>query len=129
MTEQQAILTAAQAMDGDQYWSEACAHAVSDVLREAHLAALLPPNPYWVPSWASWGDKVAYADLQPGDIVIYNWEPGEVPNPVEGGAGYDHIGVYAGNGHAYNVSSANNHQFVPTPLVETFFQEARRPHV
>ncbi|HEY4000820.1 MAG TPA: NlpC/P60 family protein [Candidatus Xenobia bacterium] len=114
------IEAAAASMNGRQYWSNACAHAVNDVL--SNLGINVTPqtngNPNWVPNYANLGQKVDnVAAMQPGDLVIYNNYLGQ--------GGYDHIGIYAGNGEAWNVSTAAGHKWVKSPIGNRF-QEGRR---
>jgi len=114
------LASMAEAMDGRQYWSNACAHAVNDVLKSVGIdvSDKTKSNPNWVPNYADLGLKVnAMNDLRPGDLVIYNNYLGE--------GGYDHIGIYAGNGEAWNVSTAAGHKWVKTPIGSRF-QEGRR---
>lgn len=110
----------AAAQEGRQYWSNACAHAVNDVLKNAgiDISSKVKNNPNWVPNYADLGDKVTtMSDLKPGDLVIYNNYLGQ--------GGYDHIGIYAGNGEAYNVSTSSGYKFVKSPIGSRF-QEGRR---
>ncbi|MHB2018997.1 MAG: NlpC/P60 family protein [Candidatus Xenobia bacterium] len=114
------IAAAAAGRDGAQYWSNACAHAVNDVLSGLgiNIKDKTNNNPNWVPNYANLGQKVPdVASLKPGDLVIYNNYLGE--------GGYDHIGIYAGNGEAWNVSTAAGHKWVKTPIGNRF-QEGRR---
>lgn len=114
------IASAAAHMEGRQYWSNSCAHAVHDCLRHLgiNLTHKTNGNPNWVPNYAHVGHKVErLADLQPGDLVIYH-------NGI-GQGGYDHIGIYAGDGMAWNVSSAHGHRWAKTPIGH-HFQEGRR---
>ena len=115
-----AVAQAAAAQNGRQYWNNSCAHAVNDVLQSLgiNITKQTHNNPNWVPNYADVGQKISsVADLKPGDLVIYNNEIGE--------GGYDHIGIYAGNGEAWNVSVAAGHKWVKTPVGSTF-QEGRR---
>ncbi len=107
-------------MDGKQYWPNACAHAVNDVLTQLgiDIKDKVNNNTEWVPNYADLGQKVGKVDeMQPGDLVIYNNEIGQ--------GGYDHIGIYAGNGEAWNVSTAAGYKWVKTPIGSRF-QEGRR---
>jgi hypothetical protein len=111
---------AAAEQDGRQYWTNACAHAVNDVLKKCgiDIADKVKNNPDWVPNYAELGSKVASVnDMKPGDLVIYNNEIGQ--------GGFDHIGIYAGNGEAWNVSTVHGHKWVKTPIGSRF-QEGRR---
>lgn len=111
---------AAASQDGRQYWSNACAHAVNDVLKTVgiDIASQTHNNPNWVPNYAQLGQKVTTMnDMRPGDLVIYNNYLGE--------GGYDHIGIYAGNGEAWNVSTMAGHKWVKT-AIGSRFQEGRR---
>jgi len=114
------ILKASELQSGRQYWPNACAHAVNDVLKSLgiDISSQVKYNPNWVPNYADLGQKVETIDaLKPGDLVIYDNAVNEGP--------YDHIGIYAGNGMAYNVSTAEGYKFVLTPVGSTF-QEGRR---
>lgn len=111
--------TASQ-MGGRQYWPNACAHAVNDVLKQLgiDIKDKVNNNPEWVPNYADLGQKVtAMNDLKPGDLIIYNNYLGQ--------GGYDHIGIYAGDGQAWNVSTAAGYKWVKTPIGSRF-QEGRR---
>lgn len=106
--------------DGKQYWPNACAHAVNDVLKQmgVDIKDKVNNNPEWVPNYADLGKKVGtVGDMKPGDLVIYNNYLGQ--------GGYDHIGIYAGNGEAWNVSTAAGYKWVKTPIGSRF-QEGRR---
>lgn len=110
----------ASSMDGKQYWPNACAHAVNDALKQMgiDIKDKVKNNPDWVPNYADLGDKVNnVSDMKPGDLVIYNNYLGQ--------GGYDHIGIYAGNGEAWNVSTAAGYKWVKTPIGDRF-QEGRR---
>ena len=110
----------ASSMNGKQYWPNACAHAVNDVLKQMgiDIKDKVNNNPEWVPNYADLGQKVgAMNDMKPGDLVIYNNYLGQ--------GGYDHIGIYAGNGEAWNVSTAAGYKWVKTPIGSRF-QEGRR---
>jgi|GEM_PF-5522057 len=114
------ICSMAEKFAGRQYWPNACAHAVNDVLKAVgiDITKNTNNNPDWVPNYANVGQKITNKEeLRPGDLVIYNNEIGQ--------GGYDHIGIYAGNGMAYNVSTANGYKFVLTPIGDRF-QEGRR---
>ena len=116
-----ALERAAAAQDGRQYWGNSCAHAVNDVLKSMgiDIKDKVKGNPEWVPNYADLGQQVkSMSDLRPGDLIIYNNEIGQ--------GGFDHIGIYAGNGDAWNVSSAAGHKWVKTKIGESRFQEARR---
>lgn len=111
---------AAASQDGRQYWSNACAHAVNDVLKSLgiDINGMVSNNPDWVPNYASLGQKIANtSELRPGDLVIYNNYLGQ--------GGYDHIGIYAGNGEAWNVSTSAGHKWVKSKIGDRF-QEGRR---
>lgn len=111
---------AAAAQDGRQYWGNSCAHAVNDVLKSLgiDIKDKVKNNPEWVPNYADLGQKInGMNDMKPGDLVIYNNEIGQ--------GGYDHIGIYAGNGEAWNVSTVAGHKWVKTKIGERF-QEGRR---
>ncbi|MBM3464583.1 MAG: NlpC/P60 family protein, partial [Armatimonadetes bacterium] len=110
----------AASMDGKQYWPNACAHAVNDALKQMgiDIKEKVNNNPEWVPNYADLGQKVTKMDdMKPGDLVIYNNYLGQ--------GGYDHIGIYAGNGEAWNVSTAAGYKWVKRPIGDRF-QEARR---
>ena len=114
------IMNATAHNAGRQYWPNACAHAVNDVLKSLgiDITSEVNYNPDWVPNYANLGQKIEKrGDLKPGDLVIYDNEVNEGP--------YDHIGIYAGNGMAYNVSTAKGYKFVLTPIGVSF-QEGRR---
>jgi len=114
------IASAAGQFKDKQYWPNACAHAVNDVLKSLgiDINSQVKNNPDWVPNYENLGQKVTSKEqLQPGDLVIYCNEIGE--------GGYDHIGIYAGNGMAYNVSTSRGYTFALTPVGDTF-QEGRR---
>lgn len=116
-----ALERAAAAQDGRQYWGNSCAHAVNDVLKSMgiDIKDKVKGNPEWVPNYADLGQQIKnQADLRPGDLIIYNNEIGQ--------GGFDHIGIYAGNGEAWNVSTAAGHKWVKTKIGDTRFQEARR---
>lgn len=116
-----ALERAAASQDGRQYWGNSCAHAVNDVLKSMgiDIKDKVKGNTEWVPNYADLGQKVgSLNDMRPGDLVIYNNEIGQ--------GGFDHIGIYAGNGEAWNVSSAAGHKWVKTKVGETRFQEGRR---
>lgn len=71
-------------------------HAVNDALRQAgiDITAQVSYNPDWVGSYASVGSVVRDPDaVQSGDLVIYDFGRRD---------GYNHIGIYAGNGMAWN---------------------------
>lgn len=116
-----ALERAAAAQDGRQYWGNSCAHAVNDVLKTMgiDIKDKVKGNPDWVPNYAELGQQVkSMNDLRPGDLIIYNNEIGQ--------GGFDHIGIYAGNGEAWNVSTMAGHKWVKTKIGESRFQEARR---
>jgi cell wall-associated NlpC family hydrolase len=111
---------AAASMDGKQYWPNACAHAVNDVLKNQgiDIKDKVNNNPDWVPNYADLGQKVNnVGDMKAGDLVIYNNYLGQ--------GGYDHIGIYAGNGEAWNVSTSSGYKWVKSPIGDRF-QEGRR---
>jgi cell wall-associated NlpC family hydrolase len=105
-------------MEGRQYWPNACAHAVNDCFK--HLGIDLVPhtrgNPNWVPNYAHVGHPIEkLSELQPGDLVIYQSSHG----------GFDHIGIYAGDGQAWNVASSHSHRWTRTAIGHNF-QMGRR---
>jgi hypothetical protein len=115
-----ALEHAAAAQDGRQYWGNSCAHAVNDVLKSCgiDIKDKVKNNPDWVPNYADLGQKIgSMNDLKAGDLIIYNNEIGQ--------GGYDHIGIYAGNGEAWNVSTVAGHKWVKT-AIGSRFQEGRR---
>ena len=116
----EALEKTAASQDGKQYWPNACAHAVNDCLKQMgiDIKDKVNNNPEWVPNYADLGSKVqTVGDMKPGDLVIYNNYLGQ--------GGYDHIGIYAGNGEAWNVSTAAGYKWVKTPIGSRF-QEGRR---
>lgn len=111
---------AAAAQNGRQYWTNACAHAVNDVLKSLgiDIKGSVNDNPEWVPNYKELGQKISNKnDLRPGDLVIYNNYLGQ--------GGFDHIGIYAGDGQAWNVSTMAGHKWVKTKIGSRF-QEGRR---
>lgn len=123
------IARAAAADAGRQYRKDDCAYAVSNILQHVganlrFLVEKLHGNANWVPNYADFGRRISQqSSLELGDLVIFNWK-GLPPNPAPGGGGYDHIGIYGGNGRSWNVSTANGYQWTLTTI--SFFQEARR---
>jgi len=114
------IANTAAILSGKQYWPNACAYAVNEVLRilGIDITSQVNYNPNWVPNYANLGMKIPTMSLLvPGDLVIYD-------NAV-GYGGYDHIGIYAGNGMAYNVSTSNNYRFVLTGIGSRFMEGRR----
>lgn len=114
------IFKIAATHEGKQYWPNACAYAVNNVLKQigVDITKDTKGNPNWVPNYKDLGKQVnSVNDLRPGDLVIYN-------NAI-GQGGYDHIGIYAGNGMAYNVSTSAGYKFVKTSIGSRF-QEGRR---
>lgn len=108
-----ALVSAAASQNGRQYWSNACAHAVNDVLKSTGIdVSGATGNPNWVPNYVNVGTKVSrISDMVPGDIVL--------------GTNYGHIGIYAGNGEMWHVSSAAGHKWIKAPIGSNF-QEGRR---
>ena len=114
------IANTAAILSGKQYWPNACAYAVNEVLKALgiDIAEKVNNNPNWVPNYANLGLKIpSLSLLHPGDLIIYDNAVGE--------GGYDHIGIYSGNGMAYNVSTSNNYKFVLTSIGSTFMEGRR----
>lgn len=129
MTLGERIARAASADAGRQYQTDDCAYAVSNILQHVganlrFLTEKLHGNVNWVPNYADFGRRIFQeSSLELGDLVLFNWT-GRPPDPAPGGGGYDHIGIYGGNGKSWNVSSAHSHLWSLTNI--TSFQEARR---
>ena len=51
----------------------------------------LPANPAYSGAWLTWskGQRVSYADAQPGDLLIFDWGDGGIT---------DHVATFTGNG-------------------------------
>lgn len=51
----------------------------------------LPSNPWYSGAWLTWehGERVSYADRQPGDLLIFDWGDGGIT---------DHVATYIGDG-------------------------------
>lgn len=114
------IASTAAILSGKQYWPNACAYAVNEVLKilGIDITNKVNYNPNWVPNYANLGKKIIFmSDLQPGDLIIYNNATGD--------EGYDHIGIYSGNGMAYNVSTSSNYRFVLTSIGSSFMEGRR----
>jgi hypothetical protein len=69
----------------------------------------LPPNPAYSGNWLGWshGTRVSYSNVQPGDLLIFDWGDGGLT---------DHVAIYTGNGLKVGGNENNQveHDSVPT---------------
>lgn len=106
------LSNSAAAYAGKQYHANDCGRGVDFVLKSQGID-LNVENPAYAPSYEGVGTKIGnMSDLQPGDLVLtnYGWDK----NLQKYDAG--HIGIYAGDGKMWNVSTANGYRWSLTGL-------------
>lgn len=123
----QSILAAAQGLKGTVFGLNGCGKGVCAAVSNAGYGNLLPSNPNFVPDYAGTGEHIgSLADLAPGDLVIYNTQPGTPSYNADGSpnlanpAGWNHIGIYAGNGQAWNDSTSLGYKWGLTSIGNAF---------
>ena len=99
------LASAAEANKGAKYFNNGCAYGVNDVLHKSgiNLMSQLSGSPNVVTSYANVGQRInSVNQLQPGDLVTYN--------------SGNHIGIYAGNGQAWSVTTSSRFHWEIGPV-------------
>jgi phage protein D len=107
-----ALANGAAAIAGKQFHANDCARGVNQVLQAAGINLGLS-NPNYAPNYEGLGTTITdAAKLQPGDLVLTEWGWDSTLNRYDAG----HIGIYAGNGQMWNVSTSNGYRWSLTGL-------------
>lgn len=106
------ILEEATRLEGHAFWSNACAYVVDKVLYAAGIDVRTlynVINQNWVPDWEKKvGRVVSSTEAEPGDLVFTMWSD-TLQN-------HGHIGIYAGKGQYFNVSTSAGYKWVVTSV-------------
>lgn len=83
-----------------------CSIFVAWKLRD--LGFSMPPNPAYTGNWLNWsgGTRVSYSQVQPGDLLIFDWGDGGIT---------DHVAVYVGDGKKVGGNENNRVEHDPVP--------------
>lgn len=83
-----------------------CSIFVGYGLKFACGVSNLPSNPAYSGAWLDWsgGRRVSSKDLEPGDLVIFDWGDGGIT---------DHVAIYDGNGQVIGGNQSNAVTRVP----------------